>query len=210
MKPVDRMTGSNANFDIKCKLGDIAQPLHTKIFYPLQLVLLLAAYKKPRGSSFFLGGGFYFPFFESLVQYNWYIHRVWGSGGGASGRAMVFCPSEPGSNPGTDLAIFLFSLGVKLYLKRTGHRKCYILFLLLSCFLSFKHGEYNRSSSLLDWIHQMTFKHWSSATMGQDSSWMGDNFGTAGTDGTDLIINAAKRQVDRVESDTRHPPLLVV
>ena len=29
-----------------------------------------------------------------------------GSGGGASGRAMAFCPSEPGLNPGTDLAFF--------------------------------------------------------------------------------------------------------
>ena len=27
-----------------------------------------------------------------------------GSGGGASGRATAFCLSEPGSNPGTDLA----------------------------------------------------------------------------------------------------------
>ena len=27
-----------------------------------------------------------------------------GRGGGASGRAVAFCPSEPGSNPGTDLA----------------------------------------------------------------------------------------------------------
>ena len=27
-----------------------------------------------------------------------------GSGGGAGGRAMAFCPSRPGSNPGTDLA----------------------------------------------------------------------------------------------------------
>ena len=35
-------------------------------------------------------------------------------------------------------AINLFSLGVGLYLKKTGHRKCYILFLLLSCSLSYK------------------------------------------------------------------------
>ena len=60
---------------------------------------------------------------------------------------MAFGPSEPGSNPGTDLAFFrnainLFSLGVGLSLKRTTHKKCYILFLLLSCFLSFKHCEY--------------------------------------------------------------------
>ena len=71
--------------------------------------------------------------------------RSLGSGGGASGRAMAFCPSEPGLNPGTDLAFFgnatLFSLGVGQYLKRTGHKKCYILFILLSCFLSFKHCE---------------------------------------------------------------------
>ena len=45
-----------------------------------------------------------------------------GSGGGASGRAMAYCPSKPGSNPGTDLAFFgnainLFLLGVGLYLK---------------------------------------------------------------------------------------------
>ena len=70
-----------------------------------------------------------------------------GNGGGASGRAMAFCPSEPVSNPRTELAFFgnainLFLLGVGLYLKKTGHRKCYILFLLLSCFLSFKHYEY--------------------------------------------------------------------
>ena len=65
------------------------------------------------------------------------------SGGGSSGRAMAFCPSELGLNPGTGLGFFrndinLFSLGVGLSLKRTGHRKCYTLFLLLSCFLSFK------------------------------------------------------------------------
>ena len=29
-----------------------------------------------------------------------------GRGGGASGRAAAFCPSEPGSNPGTGLAFF--------------------------------------------------------------------------------------------------------
>ena len=29
-----------------------------------------------------------------------------GSGGGASGRAMAFCPSEPGSNPWTNFAFF--------------------------------------------------------------------------------------------------------
>ena len=45
-----------------------------------------------------------------------------GSGGGASIRAMAFCPSKPGSTPGMDLAFFgnainLFSLGVGLYLK---------------------------------------------------------------------------------------------
>ena len=71
------------------------------------------------------------------------VKRTRGSGGGASGRTIAFCLSKPGSNPGTDLAFFrnainLFSLGVGLYLKKTGHRKCYILFLLLSCFLSYK------------------------------------------------------------------------
>ena len=70
-----------------------------------------------------------------------------GSDGGASGRAMAFCLSEPGLNPGTELAFFrnafnLFSLGVGLSLKRTGHKKCYTLFFLLSCFLSFQHCEY--------------------------------------------------------------------
>ena len=45
-----------------------------------------------------------------------------GSGNGASGRATAFCLSEPGLNPGTDLAFFgnaisLFSLGVGLSLK---------------------------------------------------------------------------------------------
>ena len=75
------------------------------------------------------------------------LHFKSGSGGGASGRAMALCPSEPGSNPGTDLAFFgnainLFSLGVRLSLKRTGHKKCYILFLLLFCLLSLKHCEY--------------------------------------------------------------------
>ena len=30
--------------------------------------------------------------------------KILGRGGGASGRAVAFCPSEPGSNPGTDLA----------------------------------------------------------------------------------------------------------
>ena len=61
---------------------------------------------------------------------------------------MTFCPGKPGSNPETDLAFLqknatnLFSLGVGLYLKKTGHRKCYKLFLLLSCFLSFKNCEY--------------------------------------------------------------------
>ena len=71
-----------------------------------------------------------------------------GSGGGASGRAMAFCPSEPGLNPEADLAFFgnainIFLLGVELSLKRTGHRKCYILFLILSCFLSFKNTILN-------------------------------------------------------------------
>ena len=28
---------------------------------------------------------------------------LYGSGGGASGRAMAFCPGEPGSNLGKDL-----------------------------------------------------------------------------------------------------------
>ena len=46
-----------------------------------------------------------------------------GSGGGANGRAIAFCPSQPGSNPGTDLAFFrnainLFSLGIS---KEAGH-----------------------------------------------------------------------------------------
>ena len=70
-----------------------------------------------------------------------------GSGSCASGRAMAFCPSELGLNPGTGLAFFrndinLFLVGVRLSLKRTGHRKCYTLFLLLSWILSFKQCEY--------------------------------------------------------------------
>ena len=48
-----------------------------------------------------------------------------GRGGGASGRAVAFCPSRPGSIPGTDLLGFfrfriaanLFSLGAGLFLK---------------------------------------------------------------------------------------------
>ena len=45
-----------------------------------------------------------------------------GSGAGASGRAMAFCPSELGSDPRMDLAFFgnavnLFSLGIGLSLK---------------------------------------------------------------------------------------------
>ena len=39
-------------------------------------------------------------------------------------------------------AINLFLLGVGLYLKKTSHRKCSILFLLLSYFLSFNNCEY--------------------------------------------------------------------
>ena len=31
--------------------------------------------------------------------------------------AIAFCPSEPGLNPETDVAIFKFLLGVRLYLK---------------------------------------------------------------------------------------------
>ena len=46
-----------------------------------------------------------------------------GRGGGASGRAVAFCPSRPGSIPGTDLLGFfrfriaanLFSLGAGLF-----------------------------------------------------------------------------------------------
>ena len=47
-------------------------------------------------------------------------------------------------------AINLFLLGVGLSLKRTGHRKCYTLFLLLSCFLSFKHCEYINCIGLMN------------------------------------------------------------
>ena len=42
-----------------------------------------------------------------------------GSGGGASGRAMAFCPSRPGLNPGKDFGFFsseLQSIGVGLFL----------------------------------------------------------------------------------------------
>ena len=39
-------------------------------------------------------------------------------------------------------AISLFLLGIGLPLKRTGHQKCLIPFLLLYCFLSLKHCEY--------------------------------------------------------------------
>ena len=51
----------------------------------------------------------------SLTISNWL-----GSGGGASGGARAFCPSDPGSNSGTDLAFSIqnqFSLGVMLSLK---------------------------------------------------------------------------------------------
>ena len=48
-----------------------------------------------------------------------------GRGGGASGRAVAFCPSRLGSILGTDLAFFrfriaanLFSLGAWLFLKK--------------------------------------------------------------------------------------------
>ena len=79
----------------------------------------------------------------TTIEKDLQIFGMVGSGGGANDGAVAFCPSKPGLNPGTDLAFFgnainLFSLGVGLYLKKTGHRKCYILFLLLSCFLSYK------------------------------------------------------------------------
>ena len=61
--------------------------------------------------------GFFEAKGDELLQF-----KIPGSGCGASGRAMAFCPSKPGSNPGTDLAFFgnainLFSLGVGLFLK---------------------------------------------------------------------------------------------
>ena len=51
----------------------------------------------------------------------------WRSGGGASGRATAFCPSETGVNPGTDLSFFrnafnLFSRGHQAISKRMGHK----------------------------------------------------------------------------------------
>ena len=51
-------------------------------------------------------------------------NSILGSGGGTSCRAMAFCLGRPGSNPGTDygfiqfrIAVNLFSLGVRLFLK---------------------------------------------------------------------------------------------
>ena len=53
------------------------------------------------------------------------------SGGGTSGRVLAVCRGRPGSNPGMDfgffqvrIAVYLFSLGVRLYLitcNRTVH-----------------------------------------------------------------------------------------
>ena len=45
-----------------------------------------------------------------LIFSNWSNFK--GSGGGASGRAMAFCPSEPGSYPRMDL---LFSEMLSIY-----------------------------------------------------------------------------------------------
>ena len=47
-------------------------------------------------------------FFDLIAKLINQLYDQWleDSGGGASGRAMAFCPSEPGSNPGTDLAFF--------------------------------------------------------------------------------------------------------
>ena len=66
------------------------------------------------------------------------ISKLDGSGGGTSGRAMAFCLSRPGLNPGLDFGFFLFriavnlfSLGVKLFLimnKRPVHLPSSFLF----------------------------------------------------------------------------------
>ena len=67
------------------------------------------------------------------------FHYRQGSGGGASGRVMAFCLSEPGLNPGTDLAYILtgrWAISKEWVIKR------YILFLHLSYFLSFEHCKY--------------------------------------------------------------------
>ena len=54
------------------------------------------------------------------------VEKERGSGGGASGRAMAFCPSNPGSNPRTDLAFSempsIYSKWVSGYLLRMGHK----------------------------------------------------------------------------------------
>ena len=47
-----------------------------------------------------------------------------GNGGGASGRAMAFCPSGPGSNPGGSLGLnlgFFISDVVNLFFLGVGH-----------------------------------------------------------------------------------------
>ena len=44
-----------------------------------------------------------------------------GRGGGASGRAMAFCPSRPGSNPGLDFGFFQFRIAVDQLLLGVGH-----------------------------------------------------------------------------------------
>ena len=79
---------------------------------------------------------------KNFISYQLYIVNIGSGGGGASSRAMALCLSEPGS---MDLTFFgnqkcyqSICAGRRQYLKRTGHRKCYIFFLLLSCFLSFK------------------------------------------------------------------------
>ena len=61
-----------------------------------------------------------------------------GSGGGARGIAMAFCPSKPGSNPGTDLAFFGNAINLAGRRAISKRRQVIELFPLLSCFISYK------------------------------------------------------------------------
>ena len=52
---------------------------------------------------------------------------------------------------------------------------------------------------VLRWKRQLPFEHCSQTTLGQDSFWVGDNFGTLGA--ADLIadFDATERQVDKAD-----------
>ena len=64
-----------------------------------------------------------------------------GHGGGASGRAVAFCPNKLGSNPRMDLAFLVQNCCESILAERWAFSKVpgieqSILFLLISCFLS--------------------------------------------------------------------------